>query len=355
MECGSQMAQLIKLQDYISRYQIDLNRYPTQFVRLKRVQWESVKEQFEHGGPEQQWDAIHIQDDEEKEKPSFFQRLFGKKKQQALEETLNIEELSVESELDEEDKIPDEATTLHFEPRMVFEPKNMEELKRMYLDQFFHFQLKWASSTLLEKSYVDPRYLRDTLLRVFTQSLPDSYFLLYFPIFQVKKAPIEVDIVLITPTEILCITPIEQQDLAVYVADGDRFWTQKIDKVSKRVLSPLIQLNRMESIVASLMRQHEVDLPIRKVVLSRNGFIDYPGTSYSTQFIDQRKFEEWFLQLKRSKSPMKHMQIKAASVILEHTQTTSFQRDLWKNDAEAVEQAVEQELQQAEPMERKSE
>lgn len=31
------MAQLVKIQDYISRYQIDLARYPTQFVRLKKV------------------------------------------------------------------------------------------------------------------------------------------------------------------------------------------------------------------------------------------------------------------------------------------------------------------------------
>ena len=31
------MAQLVKLQDYISRYQIDLARYPTQFVRLKKT------------------------------------------------------------------------------------------------------------------------------------------------------------------------------------------------------------------------------------------------------------------------------------------------------------------------------
>ncbi|NLY79377.1 MAG: NERD domain-containing protein, partial [Lysinibacillus sp.] len=37
------MAQLVKLQDYISRYEIDLTRYPTQYVRLKRTQWDKVK------------------------------------------------------------------------------------------------------------------------------------------------------------------------------------------------------------------------------------------------------------------------------------------------------------------------
>lgn len=336
------MAQLIKLQDYISRYQIDLNRYPTQFVRLKRTQWESVKEQWENGGPAQTWEPVmEMPEEEEKPRPTILQRLFGRKKSE--DEDVDLEDVSIESELDEEDVIPEEATTLHFESKIVFEPKTIEELKRMYLDQFFHFQIKWASSTLLEKSYVDPRYMRDTLLRTFMQGLPDNYFLLYFPVFQVKKAPVEVDLILITPTEVLCITPIEVQDQAVYVADGERFWTQKIDKTSKKILSPMIQLNRMETIVSSLMHYNDIELPVRRIVLSRNGYIDYPGTAFNTQFIDKRKFEKWFLQLKRAKSPMKHMQIKAAAVLLEHTETTSFQRDLWKSEEEAAEHAAQQE------------
>ena len=40
------MAQLVKLQDYVSRYQVDLKRYPTQFVRLKKQQWDRTKEEW---------------------------------------------------------------------------------------------------------------------------------------------------------------------------------------------------------------------------------------------------------------------------------------------------------------------
>ena len=58
--------------------------------------------------------------------------------------------------------------------------KTLEELKKMFIDQFFHFQLKWASSTLREKSYVDPKFLRDTLLRSILQTLPDNYLILYY-------------------------------------------------------------------------------------------------------------------------------------------------------------------------------
>lgn len=34
------MAQLIKLQDYISRYEWDTYRYPAQYIRQKKEQWE---------------------------------------------------------------------------------------------------------------------------------------------------------------------------------------------------------------------------------------------------------------------------------------------------------------------------
>ena len=52
------MAQLVKLQDYTSRYQIDLARYPTQFVRLKKNQWDRVKHQWEQGDEVDDWQHI---------------------------------------------------------------------------------------------------------------------------------------------------------------------------------------------------------------------------------------------------------------------------------------------------------
>ena len=48
--------------------------------------------------------------------------------------------------------------------------------------------MKWASSTLREKSYVDPRFMRDSLLRMLLQTLPDNYLLFYYPILQIRKA-----------------------------------------------------------------------------------------------------------------------------------------------------------------------
>lgn len=331
------MAQLVKLQDYISRYQIDLARYPTQFVRLKKSQWDRVKHQWQTGEELQQWEHIEeIEDLEQKSGFSFFKKIFANRKKATESEEPDVESVKVESELDDDEEIPEEPTTLFFEANIIYAPQTIEELKRMYLDQFFQFQLKWASSTIREKSYVDPRFLRDSLLRLLLQKLPDSYLVFYYPILKLKKAPVELDVVIMTPTDCICITVLEQENQAVYVADGERFWTKKVGKENKKLLNPLINLNRMESILTQIFKQEGVALPIRKVVLSRNGYIDYPGSAFGISFIDKRKFPAWFQALKRSTSPMKHMQIRAAQAILNTVETTSFNRSVWQRDAETL-------------------
>ncbi|MER1958483.1 MAG: nuclease-related domain-containing protein [Solibacillus sp.] len=326
------MAQLVKLQDYISRYQIDLARYPTQFIRLKQNQWNRVKHQWQTGEVIDRWE--HLDEEviqEEEKKSSLLSKIFpfGKKAKIVEESTDDIEKVKISNDWAIEEEVPDEDTTLFFEPNIVYAPKTLEELKKMFIDQFFHFQMKWASSTMREKSYVDPKFMRDTLLRAMLQTLPDNYLIFYYPIIKVKKAPIELDIIILTPTDCLCITILEQEEQAVYIANSERFWIKKVGKNDKKVLSPLIQLNRMETLMEQLFTQNGIEVPIKKVLLTRNGYIDYPGSMYGTQFVDKRKFPEWMEQLNRSVSPMKHMQMRAAQAILNNVQTTSFHRDIW--------------------------
>ena len=319
------MAQLVKLQDYTSRYQIDLARYPTQFVRLKKNQWDRVKQQWEQGDEVEDWQ--HIEEaEEEKPRFSFVRKLFSKK-ESPQEEVVGEQEL-----LASEDEIPDEETTLTFNAKIVYAPQTLKELRQMFMNQFFHFQLKWASSTLREKSYVDPKFMRDSFLRTVLLSLPDTYLVFYYPIIKVKKAPVELAIIILTPTECICINKLEQEEQAVYVADGDRFWTKKVGKKDTKVLNPFISLNRTEAVLEQLFDQEHITIPIRKVLLSRNGYFDYPGTAFNTKLIDKRSYDEWFDQLKRSASPMKHMQIRSAQTLLAQAQITSFNRNIWQNE-----------------------
>ncbi|MFJ8512343.1 nuclease-related domain-containing protein [Lysinibacillus xylanilyticus] len=330
------MAQLVKLQDYTSRYQIDLARYPTQFVRLKKSQWERVKRQWELGEEISEWQ--HTDDDSEndsfaeKERFSLFKKIFAGRQK---EENEDVEQIEISNELvSDEDIIPEEETTLTFEPKIVYAPQSIHELKRMFIDQFFHFQMKWASSTLREKSYVDPRFMRDPLLRNLLQKLPDNYLLFYYPILQIRKAPIELDVVLMSPTECICITVLEAENQAVYVGGSERFWIKKVGTKDSKVLNPMISLNRMESVLTQLFMQDNISMPIRKVILTQNGYFDYPGSSYGIQFVDRRNYGEWMEHLKKMSSPMKHMQIRASQTILNNVQTTSFNRDIWKQPSQ---------------------
>ncbi|WEA38381.1 nuclease-related domain-containing protein [Lysinibacillus fusiformis] len=333
------MAQLVKIQDYISRYQIDLARYPTQFVRLKKSQWDRIKRQWELGEDISEWQHIDNESEadtfEEKERFPFIKKIFTGRQKEAAED---VEEIEISNELiSSEDTIPEEETTLTFEPKIVYAPQSIHELKRMFIDQFFHFQMKWASSTLREKSYVDPRFMRDSLLRTLLQTLPDNFLLFYYPILQIRKAPIELDVVLMSPTECICITVLEADNQAVYVGGSDRFWMKKVGTKDSKVLNPTINLARMESVLSQLFKEENIDMPIRKVVLTRNGYFDYPGSPYGIRFVDRRNYGEWMEHLRKASSPMKHMQIRAAQAILNTVQTTSFNRDIWQQASQTTE------------------
>lgn len=321
------MAQLVKLQDYISRYQRDLKRYPTQFIRLKKVQWDRMKSEWESGADVPRWE--HVEEKESIEKNRWMKRIFWKKKESEIFDEFGEVNQNSEEVADEEAD-----SSFSFEPNIVYKPQNLVDLKRMYMDQLFHFQVKWASSTLLEKSHVDPKYLRDSLLRQLTQDLPDNYLLFYYPILQLKNAPLELDVLLLTPTEALCIKIIEEENMAAFIGSGDRFWTKKVGTSEHKMLNPTIGLNRMETILNQIFKRDHIEMPIRKVVISRNGYIDFPGSSFGIHFVDKRTYAEWFTHLRSSNSPIKHMQLKAAQAILKMVQTTSYHRVGWEVDVE---------------------
>lgn len=106
-------------------------------------------------------------------------------------------------------------------------PKTLDDLKHLFLDYIFRFQIRWASSTIREKSSVDHAIYRDQLLPYFVKRLPDHYLLLYRPVFKLKNAPVELDIILIGTTEIYCLTIVEQLPETVFIGSKEKFWTAR--------------------------------------------------------------------------------------------------------------------------------
>ncbi|MBP3038882.1 NERD domain-containing protein [Bacillaceae bacterium Marseille-Q3522] len=311
------MGQLIKLQDYVSRYEQDIFFYPSRFVWLKKQQWEKLKRTWE----ENQYFSLQtpswIEVQEEEEKSRFFQRIKEKwqKKQVAAEP-------ETQAAMKEDD--------LQLSISLAYRPDSLTELKQQFLDQLLRFQMKWASSTLFEKSYLNRTFFYDERLRYFLQRFPDTYLLFYQPVFLLKKAPVEAEAILISPTEVWCLSFIEAEDDSVFIGSKEHFWEKRFRDDNKKVLNPVVALSRTEMIVKEIFKQHQIELPVYKAVISRNGYIDYPSPPYQLQLIERRNYQEWFQRMRNLRSPLKHLQLKGAHALLQYCQTTSIQRLEWE-------------------------
>ncbi|SFB17983.1 hypothetical protein SAMN04488577_1434 [Bacillus sp. cl95] len=322
------MGQLIKLQDFISRYEQNIFSYPGRFVRLKVQQWERTKENWETEGIDASNLSISPTSspiEEEKQKQPLLGKIMGMLGRNQNEE-VELPPVVVETGAEGD---PDESS-LQFSANILTKPSNLDELKLQFLEQLFKFQMKWASSTLSEKSFLDSSYYHDENLKFFLQRFPDTFLFLYRPVFLLKKAPIEAEIIMLTPTEAWCITFIEREDSAVFVGSNDRFWLKRNKNQEQKVLNPLMALNRTEKIVKKIFQLDGIELPIHKLVLSRNGYIDFPNAPLGTEFVEKRNFETWFQRMRLLKSPLKHMQLKGAQSLLRYCQTTSVRRLEWE-------------------------
>ncbi|RLQ97886.1 NERD domain-containing protein [Falsibacillus albus] len=324
------MAQLIKLQDYISRYETDLYRYPTQFIRLKKQQWQKIKLAWEAGTLHQTASAAQFQDMKMmiEGKPGIVKKMKGifKKTPADLQQNKVVD---TSAEAGDEGDFDIQVGSDGYQSIT-----SEEELKQYFLDQLLNFQLKWGTSTVFEKSHMDHKYKRDPLLKYFLQRFPDSFLVLYEPIFMVKKARVEMEIILITPTTLWCLTLLEHKAGDVFIGSKEHFWEKRSGKDSSKILNPLISMNRMEKIITNILQIHEVDMPVKKAILSRNGFIDYPAVPYGIELIDKKNYEEWFQQLRNMRSPIKHIQLKAAQALLDFSHTVGFKRLEWKEERE---------------------
>jgi hypothetical protein len=102
------------------------------------------------------------------------------------------------------------------------------------------------------------------------------------------------------------------------------------NKEEKKILNPLLTLNRTEGIVRNIYNAHDIDFPIQKLIISRNGYIDYPAAPFDIKFAESRNFEQWFQSMRNLKSPLKAIQLNSAKALLLYCQTTSMRRLEWE-------------------------
>lgn len=302
------LAQLIKLQDYVSRYEWNAYRYPSQFIRLKNENWNKLTALWEER--EDLSEAkINVETTEE-HRPRW---KIWKRNSKPVQDEENIE-------------------TDFYDL-----PDTKEELKQYFLDKLLQIQLKWATSTVTDISFVDKRWMEDPEIRYFLQRFPDTYLFMYYPVFNVKKAPVDGEIILITPVGIEIISQIRAEKDAVIIAQNQRTWIMKENDEERKMLSPQIALKRTEQIIKSILNQHEVQLPIQKTVLAKENPIHFLEEPYQTKLIGMHQYESWFRQRRNISSPLKSHQLKTAEILLKHCQTTSVKRPEWEEERDEFE------------------
>ncbi|MUV39270.1 RNA 2',3'-cyclic phosphodiesterase [Lentibacillus sp. JNUCC-1] len=295
------MAQLVKLKDYISRYEWNVYRYPSQYIRLKQDNWKKMKHS---------WDAAASNQKEPDSAAPSASRLskwlpFMKKNTDQ-----KAEEIKSEQDI----------------------PNTEQELKQLFLDQLLPFQFKWATSTVTDVSFVDPVIYDDQVLTYFLQRFPDTYLLMYYPIFHIKQAPMEGDIILVSPLEIEIIHFIKGQSGDVIRAQEGRTWTVEHNGQERTMLNPEIALKRSESIVKRLLAESDIQMTVKRTVLTHDATILTSHQLYQTRVVDAHSHNDWLQEKRTHNSPLKNVQLKATGVLLKHCLTSAVKRPEWEKD-----------------------
>ncbi len=265
------MAQLVKLYDYISRYETNPFHYPSRFIQLKQDNW---------------------------------QHFFDRANLTSYETNLTDVELDARK----------------------------KQLIQRFLNQLLPFQYKWATSTLTHKSYTDKKYIHDDILTFFIQRFPDIYLVMYYPLFSVQKAPIDGEIILISPIGIEIIHVVQEVQDARVIINEQRTWQVESNHDVVSIVSPLITLKRTEQIVASILKLYDINLPIQKTVLSETNDFMYLTLPYRTNIVGKQEYKEWFTQKRALQSPLKNVQLRAMEALLKHCHSTYVRRPEWESD-----------------------
>nr|WP_116278874.1 NERD domain-containing protein [Virgibacillus dokdonensis] len=302
------LAQLIKLQDYISRYEWNPYRYPSQFIRLKKENW------------------LHLKEEWEKEKNSL-----------PLHETEIVDQAEQHSRWKMWKRKEKKEEVSHEEDAKLVLPETEQGLKQYYLNKLLHLQMKWATSTVTEVSFVDKNWHNDMEIKYFLQRFPDTYLILYYPIFEIKKAPVECEIILITPIGIEIISQIKEEIGSTFIAQDARTWIVEKGGHRGKLLNPHIALKRTENIIKGILSHYDLNFPITKVILAKSNPVQFVTEPFQTKIIGSHQYQDWFAQKRKITSPLKNEQLKVAECLLKHVQTTAVKRPEWEEERDSFE------------------
>src|SRR5699024_719201 len=109
--------------------------------------------------------------------------------------------------------------------------------------------------------------------------------MMFYPVFNIRKAPVDAEIIFISPVGIDIISLLEFDNHITVMAGDDRTWAFHDGKQNSNIISPLISLKRTEQIIKSILQANNITYPIKKNVISRTNNIVFTTQPYNTSII----------------------------------------------------------------------
>ncbi|MCQ2008698.1 MAG: hypothetical protein ABF629_00435 [Sporolactobacillus sp.] len=261
------MAQLIKINQCISRYQMNFRSYANRYNWLKKRRFAEWKEDWEHvHGIQQSDDGADIY-------------------------------------------------------------KN--QLKHEFEDWLFDKQLEWSTRTAFEWSSFPDTIYSEHWLRHLIKEINDVSFFMYLPVLLTRSGPVQLDSLLIANDVICCVHPLLGNPGDVFQPVSQRNWNVITNGAQRPLLNPLISLRRTKAVVSAFLQSKGLrSMEVEAVVYAPDGYIESKAGEFEARFIDLRNEAEWFQKMDQHSLLMKRGQIECAEALLNNSETVSEPRTI---------------------------
>ncbi|MFT8317287.1 MAG: hypothetical protein ABF651_03295 [Sporolactobacillus sp.] len=211
-----------------------------------------------------------------------------------------------------------QARTLH--------PNDDRNKQEAFNDWLFEMQLKWASSTAEEQSQLPEEIEKQRWITELIREVNDLAFFFYRPVFLAKNAEIQLDSLLITSDTLWCILPIFGEEGSVFQEMSDRKWREIRTGGSHERLNPRIALKRTRQVIASFLKNYELEMDLNMVLYAPDSFIEFVEEDRHLICIDRRSKGDWHRELSQQSFLFKRKQFETVQKLLDHCQTEAVRR-----------------------------
>ncbi|CAM3258141.1 NERD domain-containing protein [Sporolactobacillus spathodeae] len=260
------MAQLVKIEQCVSRYQIDFLRYANRYVWLKKRR-------------EEEW-------------------LLRAKRIEANRK----------------------GQTVFADPNVVEKPDPA------FYNWLFNMQLEWASRTVDERSVLPKEVTERSWLRETLKEVNDLAFFFYRPIILARNAEIQLDSLILTNDTLWCVKVLNGEPGSVFQEQSPRKWREIVSGGARDQLNPLISLQRSRHVLTSFLSAQCLEMQVCMAVYAPESFIEFVPEQFDLRLVDRRGRAYWYRELSQQSLLLKRQQVETAEALLQSFKTDAAER-----------------------------